>query len=183
MSFNIFREFSSDDELLQYFHEEIQMQGRHDELLQQRSVYRIAPNINMFVGCNILHLSLKYGRSKAVLFKLIEIGGRELVMQKDGYGYNVLQIIFQNIHDTLHTQVPIEVVLELIEIGGREIVMERDSEGLTILHNLCTIQEAPIEVVSKLLDIGGRELAMVGDNDNDTALHYACIVKAPIEVI
>ena len=37
-------------------------------------------------------------------------------MWKDGYGYNVLQNVFQNIDDVLHAQVPIEVILELIEI-------------------------------------------------------------------
>ena len=180
MTSNIIRELRNDDEILQYLQEEIQMKGRQNELLLQKGVYRLVSE-DKFVKCNILHLSLKQGRSKAVLFKLIEIGGRELVMQKDGNGNSALQIVFKN---DSYVQVPNEVVSKLIEIGGRELVMMRDDIGDTALHSACTMRKGvPIQVLSKLLEIGGPEIVMVRDDDGDTALHYACVSQASIEVI
>ena len=128
-----------------------------------------------------MHASLEHGRSQAILTKLIEIGGRELVMQKDGYGNTALQVVLKN-DDAYDQEVQIEVVSMLIEIGGREIVMERDKMGDTALH-ACAMSKVPIEIISKILDIGGCEIALARDNEDDTALHYACIKEAPIEVI
>ena len=60
-----------DDKLLKYLHEEIELKGKYEELI------RTDEN-----GWTSLDLVMKHKNSAAVMLKLIEIGGRELVMKK-----------------------------------------------------------------------------------------------------
>ena len=53
---------------------------------------------------------------------LIEVGGRELVMEKSKRGRTIL-------HDVCECRASIEVSSKLIEIGGRELLLEKDNNG------------------------------------------------------
>lgn len=119
--------------------------------------------------CNILHVALSLEKSYAVVSKLIDIGGIELVNEKDEGGLTALHLAC--IHNP-----SIEVVSRLVQVGGKELVMERiNLYNTTALHCAC-INNAPIEVVSKLVEIGGKELVMekMEHLDHQTSLHLVC---------
>ena len=107
--------------------------------------------------------------------KLIEIGGRELVMRE-----TVL-------HDACEYRTSIEVISKLLEIGGRKLAMEKSPNGYTVLQTACQ-NKASIEVVSKLIGVGGVEILSQENDDGHNILdhyfHYltsddvfVCIVK------
>jgi len=128
-----------------------------------------------FHGWNPLHCACERNAPKDVLSKLIEIGGRDLVLEKDKYGYNPL-------YYTCCAASSAEVASKLIEIGGRDLVLEKDRHGMTTLHYACK-NKAPTEIVSKLLEVGGRDLAQLKDEFDRNALHYAFISKVPADIM
>ena len=83
----------------------------------------------------VLQEALRKRRSRAVIFKLIEIGDRCLVMKTSRWSFG---------QTALHTacecqcQASVKVSLKLIEIGGRELVMKKcQRSGETALHTVC----------------------------------------------
>ena len=164
------REIEDDDELLQYIYEEFQVEERREEVMRQDS-YTEAEDDGMLSWPDngkgtVLHISLILKKSEAVVLKLIEIGGLELVMELDSYGNTSL-------HRALRYYASKEVLLKLIEIGGKDLIIKKDCDRLSTLHCACRY-DAPIEVVSKLVEIGGNETVMEKDNYEYTALHHAC---------
>lgn len=182
--FQAVRDLKNDDELLYFLCNEIEMKQNHQELMK-KEYYTLYEDISSMINgrapkqCNVLHVALTLEKSLAVVLKLIEIGGRELVIEKDGEGATSLHLAC--IHNA-----SVEVVSKLIEIGGKEIVMERESfYNTTALHCAC-INSSPIEVISKLVEIGGKELVMekMESLDQQTALHLICNCNdTPIEVV
>ena len=55
-----------------------------------------------------------------VLLKLIEIGGRDIVWDKDEYGRNGLHCVCSS------SDAPLEIVSKLIEVGGRDIIHDKN---------------------------------------------------------
>ena len=74
----------NDDELLHYLHEEIQMKGRHKEVMVRNENDQTRPSV--------LQNALELQKSTQVTMKLIEIGGRELLMEKCN-GKNALHML------------------------------------------------------------------------------------------
>ena len=62
--------------------------------------------------------------------KIIDLGQRQLILEKSDDGYTSLHIacIFQG---------STEIILKMIELGGRQLVMEKNQFGWTVLHIAC----------------------------------------------
>ena len=90
----------------------------------------LLPYLNNANIC-ILHHMLKLEQSSEIVTKLIEIGGRDLVMKVDNHGSTALHFACGRKNPSL------EVISKLIEIGGRELVMKKDGDGCTALHAAC----------------------------------------------
>ena len=94
-----------DTELLRYLQEEIENQGRQEELMQM--ITRRTTNRKT----SSLQMALNYKKSKEVIFKIMEMGGRELLMKIDGYGYTALYYACYNELD-----VSMEIISKMLEI-------------------------------------------------------------------
>ena len=115
-------------------------------------------------------LALDLGKSVEVILKLIDIGGKELVMENDSSIRTALHLACKIEDMSLHI-----ISSQLIEIGGRELLMISDQFGRTALHNACMNRNMSLDVVLKMIEVGGRELLLTSPNNNGgTALYYAC---------
>ena len=115
-----------------------------------------------------LMLALNLNKSMEAVFKLIEIGGKELVMMMDrNYGETALH------YACGHKNMSVDIVTKLVEIGGQELIMMKDNYGRTALQYACGNRNVSLKIVSKLIEEGGLELLMVKDNYGGTALHKA----------
>ena len=126
-------------------------------------------------GHNALLCAYEYKASKEVLLKLIEIGGRDIILDQDTYGMNALQ--YACIYRSSE-----EVLLKLIEVGGREIIHEKNRDGRNALHWAC-MYRASIEVVSKLIEVGGREIVREKNDDGDNVIHCSYYLLIHFEVL
>ena len=101
--------------------------------------------------------------------KLIVIGGRELVLEKDNFGRNALMYAVEQMRNR---NTDVNIVTHLIGIGGMELVMSKDKWGRNSLHHAtnCTHQHSGIEIFKKLISFGGRELFIERDGDGNTSL-------------
>lgn len=143
------------EELLKYLHEDIFMKGKHEELMK-------TDNEEQWTA---LMLALNEEKSTDVIFKLIEIGGKELLMKQDSTQNTVL-------HDACHCNTPVEVILKLIEIGEKDLVLLKNDIGETALTKSCEFNPN-IEVITKLIEVGGSDLVMAKNQNGETALHFA----------
>ena len=107
--------------------------------------------------------------------KMTEVGGREILIEKNKNGYTAL-------HYACEYKASTEVIMKLIELGGRQLVMEKYGFGWSALHIACRKKNS-IEVIVKLIEVGGRELTMEKDKFGVSAFHVACKQEAPAEVI
>ena len=78
-----------------------------------------------------LHAACRQNDSTEVISKIVDIGGKELVIKKFNGEYTVLYTVIC----CCHTR--IEVISKLVEVAGRELVMEERSDGNTVLHTAC----------------------------------------------
>lgn len=108
--------------------------------------------------------------------KIIEIGGKTLVVEKDCYGENALHIACQR-------KASIKIIDKLIENGGDDIIFAKDNEGSTPLHKCASMYNPSIEVISKLLTVGGEKLLMEKDNKGQTTLHRCACNGSSIDVV
>ena len=72
----------NDDELFQYL-QEIETNEANNEKVMQRCTFGDLYAVNM--GCTTLLLALKLNKSMEVILKLIDIGGKELVIVENPY--------------------------------------------------------------------------------------------------
>ena len=155
----------NDDQLLQYLEEEI-IGNRNQEEVMQIILYDI---YDQTVPYSSLQYAICENKSEEVIMKLMDIGGRELIMMERYDGFNSLHIACDNKHPSM------EIISKMLDIGGRELLMiasERDK--FTALHIACDNRHPSTEIISKMLDIGGRELLMMADISGYTGLHNAC---------
>ena len=103
-------------------------------------------------------------RSRKVVMKLIEVGGRDLVMKKGFYGMTEL-------HWACREDASIDVVSKLIEVGGRELVMQQCDDGCTSIFAACRGGTASMQVISKLIEIAGTEILFQENDIGDFALY------------
>ena len=156
-----------DDRLLTYLQNEIVKEEKNQELMNRIKCKNPKSGKQLEFG-TALQMALYFGRSKEVIFKIIEIGGKYLVMINNKFGDTVLHTAFEN------EKTSAEVALKLIDLGGRELVIASNQYGKTALHNACENKNASVDAISKLIEVGGKELVMVNSPEGFTALNVAC---------
>ena len=153
----------NDTEFLRYLQEEIENKGRQGELMEMMTCHEIQ--------YTSLQMALIYQKSKEAIFKMMDIGGIELIMMNDQYDETAL-------HCACETEnISIEIISKMLEMGGRELLMMNGQYG-TALHCACKHRNENIsmEIISKMLEMGGRELLMRNEYGY-TALHALCMSK------
>jgi len=103
--------------------------------------------------------------SVELVFKLIDVGGKGIVFEKDEHGRNAL-------HYACIRNTSIEIVSKLVEVGGREVLMEKSKAGRNPLHLACKLG-ASVELISNILQVGGRNLVMAKAKGGWNSLHLA----------
>ena len=85
-----------------------------------------------------LHQAFDNNELTEVIFKMIEIGGKEMVMETDYYGYTTLErACLCNNENAL-----VEIISKLLEVGGRELLMTKGRfYGDTALHAIARINQ------------------------------------------
>ena len=150
------------------------------ELGGQELVMETIPDRNsIYDGLTVLHCACKNKASTEVIVKMIELGGRQLVMQttnKHEYDDGITALHYACRYNALT-----EVILKMIQLGGRTLIMKRHM-AMTALHYACA-NKASIEVIILLVLVGGRKLVMKKAQYGKTALHYAHRYHAPRKVI
>ena len=88
--------------------------------------------------------------------KLIEIGGKKMVMAHDRSGQTALHYACSIIIG----ESTLRVIEELIEVGGEELLFISTGECATPLHNACAGRNTPFreQAINRLLDIGRKKL-------------------------
>mmetsp|Transcript_23396 Transcript_23396/g.34806 ORF Transcript_23396/g.34806 Transcript_23396/m.34806 type:complete len:679 (-) Transcript_23396:171-2207(-) len=109
-----------------------------------------------------LHPVLKNDDAFAnILLKLIEIGGQDIVLDKDAKGRNILVY-------ACHYNAPTEVITKLVEIGGKDLVLERDRNGRSPLFDKA-MDDGDI-IFQLLMRHGGEDILTDKDGSNRTLL-------------
>ena len=160
-----------DEDLLEYIQEEIENKGKQKDLMEL-IVWDPNSCARKAMAYTSLQMVLYHGRCKKIIFKLIELGGRELVMMKSSHGENVLKKACESKNASL------DIISKLIEVGGRELLVRvnENSTGETALHKACWNEYFTLEGIIKLIEAGGKELVMMSTHYCEyTALHYACM--------
>ena len=105
-------------------------------------------------GDTALHKALKSMKkvSLGIIEKLIEVGGRKLVMEKDAYGDTALHIA------CLNRNTSFDIISKLIGVGERELVMLKSNNGDTALYIAFLNKNISFDIISKLIKVGGWEL-------------------------
>ena len=117
--------FSSDNRLLRYLRNENKTKTKIE--LMQMSTLRYHDYFCKKT-CTSLQSSLHRKRSKEVIFKMIDIAGKQLVMKTSINGWTAL-------HTACHLEsVSLDIVSKLIMVGGKELVMMKNVYGETVLH-------------------------------------------------
>ena len=161
-----------DDELLCYLQEEIEYKGRREELMEMMTWRNPTYHDGKHLQLTSLQLALSCQKSKKVISKIIDIGGRELLMKNDKYhGQTALHRACLNFNYNVSMM---EIISKMLEMGGRELLMMNDKYGYTALHWACKNENPSMEIISKMLEVGGRELLMMNDKYGHTALYLAC---------
>ncbi len=128
----------------------------------------------------LLHLTIKCDSCTEVILRLIDVGGRDLILEKtEQYGWNSL-------HWACYKNMSIQVVKKFIEVGGgRDLVWEKTREGSGGSTALVVAAgSASVDVVKELIEVGGgRDIVCEKDRYGDTALHSACQSNESIDVL
>ena len=165
----------SDDYLLQYL-QEIENEGNYEKVMQKCS---FDDGFMCAVDCTSLVMVLNQHQQKSeqAILKLINIGGKELVLANTAMHGSVL-------HDAIENEMSLDIVTKLIEVGGKELLTTIDEYGKTALHVACKHGNKLMHIVSKLIELGGRELIMINGDYGRTALHCLCEIKnVPLDII
>ena len=94
------------------------------------------------LGVDTLTLALERKKSTEVITKMIDLGGRPLLMGKNIYLETAL-------HVACRKASPIEVIMKMIDVGGRQLLTEKNKYGATALYYACE-NEASTEVIMRL---------------------------------
>ena len=157
--FKVIKEYD-DTQLLHYLHEEIENKGNQEELMQMMTWNNTDSEDQdqdaEFIQCSSLQFALYDHKSNQVIFKMMDVGGRELIMKENPRKYTAL-------HDICGSKNPsLDIITKLIEMGGKELVMLSNNQlGESALHIACQNKIPSMDVISKLIKIGGRELVMM----------------------
>ncbi len=126
----------------------------------------------------LLHGAAIYNSCMEIVSRLIELGGRDLIVKKDDRDG------WTSLHWACYKNASIEVVRELIKVGGRDFIFIKgeDEDGSTSSHCACK-GTASIEVVKELIEEAGRELVFMKNNYDQNSLQVACEKNTPIDIV
>ena len=104
------------------------------------------------LGLTMLHLILRVDKHNYNLIKkVVEVGGRQLIMKKCPSGWNGLCTAY-------FCDAPTEVTDLLFDFGGIELLMEKNNSGSTVLERVILMKSNDENLISKIINIGGRQL-------------------------
>ena len=148
-------------QLLQYLREEIENKRNHE-----------VTKMCNFQGVlyTPLRLALKLDKPMEVIIKLIDIGGKDMVMM-NGLRSALHWVCCMK---STNSSSVADVISKMIKVGGKELVMLQDGRGESALHWACKNENILVDVISKMLEVGGKELVMMENKERETALHCAC---------
>ena len=172
----------NDDNILEFIQEkQLQMTREGQiEMVMEMCIYNGYDSRE--IKRTTLQSALLRHMSDEIVLKLIEIGGRELVMKMDSSNQNALSYACRSMRKSF------QVISKLIELGGKELVMKKDNMDKTVLHYAFdrAIDSSEKNIISALLEVGGRELLLAdSDNCHGNAFHYGCLFgkSIPLEII
>ena len=109
------------------------------------------------------------------IIKVIEVGGKELLLKEDQDGNNAL-------HDACKYVAGVEVITKMIEVGGRDLLMKKNRFDMNPHHEACGFG-ANVDVITKLIQEGGEEILTYVDELEMNVLQHACDKWGGIEVL
>ncbi len=146
----------------------------------------------------LLHYAVRHNPCIEILKKLIEVGGRDLLIKKDDtcFGRNALNLALAlafkcgcdyfplcECECEREGKISIDVVKELIRAGGRDLVFDKTKHGANSLHWACYCN-ASIDIIQMLIEVGGRDLVLDKDGcDGLSSLHCACQGRTSVDVL
>eukprot|EP00979_Chaetoceros_neogracilis_P017275 scaffold10198_cov324-Chaetoceros_neogracile.AAC.3 len=107
-------------------------------------------------GQTCLHRTCWRGAPDDIIMTMLNIGGKELVMETTNYHSTVL-------HFACGKRRSYNIIKMLIDVGGNDLVMAKDKNGNTALHDLCWNIKKHTKVAEKIkliLQIGDANLLL-----------------------
>lgn len=126
-------------------------------------------------GESALHLACSKKASVEVIRTITDIGGLDLVLERDSGGYTAL-------HNACIFKASSDNIKHLLNLGGKDLVLTAAKCGRTALHWAC-FHDVSYDVIEKIIELGGKELVMATDANNRKAVHIATIQRASIATI
>lgn len=126
-------------------------------------------------GESALHLACSKRASIEVINKITDVGGLELVLERDSGGYTAL-------HNACICKASSDNIEFLLKVGGRDLVMASARCGRTALHWAC-FHDVSYDIIHSLVELGGKDLVMATDTNKRKALHIATVKRASIATI
>eukprot|EP00979_Chaetoceros_neogracilis_P005806 scaffold1116_cov154-Chaetoceros_neogracile.AAC.1 len=108
-------------------------------------------------GWTCLHLACWRGAPDDIIMTMLNIGGKELVMETTNYDNTPLHFACGRRRGSYN------ITKMLIEVGGNDLVMAKDKNGNTALHSLCIATKRHTKVAEKIkliLQIGDANLLL-----------------------
>lgn len=96
-----------------------------------------------FLGWTALHFACKNNAPDDIVYSMIEIGGKDIVMQKNNGGVTALNI--KCVHGTSYN-----VFKKLVDVGGKELILAKDDDDWTVLHDLANNIEKHEDAAEKI---------------------------------
>jgi len=111
-----------------------------------------------------------------VVMKLVDVGGSDLVLQKDMDGITSL-------HYLCSYATPNDVVMNMIEVGGEELVLAKDNDGWNSLFYACCFRSSNSDLIMELIQAGGRDVVVDNDHNGENSLFIACKNNVSMNVL
>ena len=96
-----------------------------------------------FLGWTALHFACKNNAPDDIVYSMIELGGKDIVMQKNNGGVTALNI--KCVHGTSYN-----VFKKLVDVGGKELILAKDDDDWTVLHDLANNIEKHEDAAEKI---------------------------------
>jgi|AntRauTorckE5430_2_1112549.scaffolds.fasta_scaffold07923_2 ankyrin repeat protein len=122
-------------------------------------------------GWTCLHAACYYGAPDDIAEAMLDIGGKESVMEVDIYDDTAL-------HSACHSGASYNIIKMLIEVGGKNLVMAKSMDDNAALHSLCLYIKKHTKVAEKvklILEVGDANLLL-------SARNYHLAGKTPLEI-
>jgi ankyrin repeat protein len=110
-------------------------------------------------GITALFWAVRSRADHSLVKKMVEIGGKELVLITNKYGENVL-------HNAAFCGSQYDVYKTILDAGEKELLLQRDRFGNTAMHYSCA-WGVSIRAIEYMADMGGQEALMVKNNKGD----------------